>query len=216
MTKQNSTSPEDGASKAATAKSSPYRPRGPRIERRKQIRDQLETIFLREGFRNLTIDSLAKRLHCSNRTLYQIAPSKEEMFLVVLDHWLERIRHLGQQGAMEQSDPIKRVEAFLEPGVTETREASAAFVEDVRSYLPAKQMLGGHQEERMKVLECMVSEGITQGSFREVHAYLVSEVLLSAVTRIDEIDFQSRAGLTFSEAFGELYDLFLRGLVVND
>ncbi|MCY4344691.1 MAG: TetR/AcrR family transcriptional regulator [Gammaproteobacteria bacterium] len=176
----------------------------------------METIFLREGFRGLTIDSLAKRLRCSNRTLYEIAPSKEEMFLVVLDRWLERIRHLGQEGAMAQSDPIKRVEAFLEPGVTETREASAAFVEDVRFYLPAKQMLGRHQEERMKVLESMVSEGIRQGSFREVHAYLVSEVLLSAVTRIDEIDFQSRAGLTFSEAFGELYDLFLHGLVIND
>ena len=137
------------------------------------------------------------------------------MFLVVLDRWLERIRHLGRQGAMEHTDPIRRVEAFLEPGVTETREASAAFVEDVRSYLPAKQMLGRHQEERMKFLERVVSDGINQRSFREVHAYLVSEVLLSAVTRIDEIDFQSRAGLTFSEAFRELYDLFLHGLVVD-
>ena len=185
-------------------------------DRRKQIRDELEKIFLREGFRDLTIDSLAKRLRCSNRTLYEIAPSKEEMFLLILNRWLERIRHLGWQGALEHTDPITRIQAFLEPGVSESREASAKFVEDVRSYLPAKQMLARHQEERMEFLEDVVSDGIKRGSFRKVHAYLVTEVLLSAVTRIDELDFQYRAGLTFSEAFRELYDLLLHGLVVDE
>ena len=186
-----------------------------RSDRREEIRNGLEKIFLREGFRDLTIDRLAKRLRCSNRTLYEIAPSKEEMFLLILDRWLERIRHLGWQGALEHTDPIKRIEAFLDPGVSETREASADFVEDVRSYLPAKQMLARHQEERMKFLEDIVSDGIKRGSFRSVHPYLVAEVLLSAVTRIDELDFQSRSGLTFSEAFAELYELLLHGLVVD-
>ena len=37
----------------------------------------------------------------------------------------------------------------------------------------------------------------------------------AAVTRIDELDFQSRSGLSFSEAFSELYELLLHGLVVD-
>ena len=186
-----------------------------RGQRREQIRDELESLFLKEGFRDLTVNAIAKRLKCSNRSLYDIAPSKEEMFLVVLNRWLERIRHLGWQGALAHTDPIERIEAFLKPGVTETRDAGANFVEDVRSYLPAKQMLARHQEERMKFLEDIVSDGIKQGSFRNLHAYLVAEVLLSAVTRIDEFDFQSRAGLSFSDAFEELYELLLHGLLKN-
>ncbi len=186
---------------------------GSRSDRRDEIRNQLEKIFLREGFRNLTVNKLAKRVQCSNRTLYEIAPSKEEIFLVILNRWLERIRHLGRQGALKHSEPLKRIEAFLNPGVSETRDASADFVEDVRSYLPAKEMLARHQEERMKFLEDIVEDGIGRGSFRDVHAYLVAEVVLSAVTRIDEFDFQTRSGLTFSEAFEELYELLLHGLV---
>ena len=186
-----------------------------RSDRREEIRNQLEQIFLREGFRELTIDRLAKRLKCSNRTLYEIAPSKEEMFLFILNRLLERIRHLGWRGALQHTEPIKRIEAFLHPGVSETRNAGADFVEDVRSYLPAKQMLARHQEERMRFLEDIVSDGIERGSFRKLHPYLVAEILLSAVTRIDELDFQSRSGLTFSEAFSELYELVLHGIVVD-
>lgn len=200
---------------AAAGTKRPKTRRVSRSDRREEIRRQLERIFLREGFRDLTIDQLAKRLKCSNRTLYEIAPSKEEMFLFVLNRWLERIRHLGWQGALEHTEPIKRIEAFLQPGVSETREAGADFVEDVRTYLPAKQMLARHQEERMKFLEDIVSDGIKRGSFRNVHPYLMAEILLSAVTRIDELDFQSRSGLTFSEAFAELYEVLLHGLVVD-
>jgi len=200
---------ESGANESGNAR------RVSRSDRREEVRNQLEQIFLREGFRDLTIDQLAKRLKCSNRTLYEIAPSKEEMFLFILNRWLERIRHLGWRGALQHSEPIKRIEAFLHPGVSETRNAGADFVEDVRSYLPAKQMLARHQEERMKFLEDIVSDGIARGSFRELHPYLVAEILLSAVTRIDELDFQSRSGLTFSEAFSELYDLVLHGLIAK-
>lgn len=200
------------ARKSSKAKSVIGRPTS-RSDRREEVRDQLERIFLQEGFRNLTINKLAKRLQCSNRTLYEIAPSKEEIFLKILDRWLERIRHLGRQGALKHTEPFKRIEAYLNPGVSETRDASADFVEDVRSYLPAKEMLARHQEERMKFLEDIVEDGISRGSFRSVHSSLVAEVVLSAVTRIDEFDFQSRSGLTFSEAFEELYELLLHGLI---
>lgn len=189
--------------------------RATRSRRREKMRAELEAIFLKEGFRDLTIGKLAKRLRCSNRTLYEIAPSKEEMFLQVLDNWLERIRHLGWRGALENQDPVERLQAFLDPGVSETKLASAKFVEDVRSYLPAKQMLARHQEERMHFLEEIVAEGINKGAFKPVHPYLVAEVLLSAVSRIDEIDYEERAGLSFSVAFNELYELLLHGLLRN-
>lgn len=202
------------AKKPGKTRSKVGRPKS-RSDRREEIRDELEKIFLQEGFRDLTVDKLARRVKCSNRTLYEIAASKEEMFLETLNRWLERIRHLGWQGALQHQEPTKRIEAYLKPGVIETREASANFVEDVRSYLPAKQMLARHQEERMGFLQDIIEDGIGQGAFRKVHPYLVAEILLSAITRIDELDFKTKSGLSFSEAFEELYDILLHGLVRN-
>lgn len=200
------------AKKSGKTRSKVGRPKS-RSDRREEIRDELEKIFLQEGFRDLTVDKLARRVKCSNRTLYEIAPSKEEIFLETLNRWLERIRHLGWQGALQHQEPTKRIEAYLNPGVIETREASANFVEDVRSYLPAKQMLARHQEERMGFLQDIIEDGIGQGAFRKIHPYLVAEILLSAITRIDELDFKTKSGLSFSEAFEELYDILLHGLV---
>lgn len=135
------------------------------------------------------------------------------MFLLVVDRWLGRIRQPGRQAVPVINDRVKRLEAFLDPGVSETKQASAEFMVDVRSYLLAKQMLARHQQERMRFLEDTVADGIASGGFKDVHPYLVAEVLLSAVTRIDELDFKGQAGLTFSVVLDELYELLLHGLM---
>src|SRR4051812_8968716 len=90
-------------------------------ERHRTLIDALEQLFLQEGFRSVTVDELAARLKCSKRTLYEVASSKQELFLLVVERWLERIRHLGWQGALEHDDPEKRIIAYLDPGVSQSQ-----------------------------------------------------------------------------------------------
>ena len=45
-----------------------------RRDRRNQIVDGLEEVFLKEGFRKVRIEELASRLRCSRQTLYRLAP----------------------------------------------------------------------------------------------------------------------------------------------
>ena len=59
--------------------------------RREEILDELEAIFLAEGFRGLTVGTLAARLRCSRSTLYALAATKEELYLRVSDRILRRI-----------------------------------------------------------------------------------------------------------------------------
>lgn len=174
---------------------------------------QLEAIFLHGGFRRTTMASLARTLRCSHRALYAIAPSKTDLFLVVLDRWLSRIRAMGLAGAAQHESPVEKIQAYLAPGVSETRLASLALMEDINSLPPAIDILINHQTERMRVIEAIVSAGIAQGSFRKLNAVLVAQVLLSAVKKIDEPDFEAMAGMTFSEALDDLYRLVLHGLI---
>jgi len=66
----------------------------------------------------------------------------------------------------------------------------------------------------MRSVESIIEDGISQGSFREVSPYLFAEILLSAVTRIDEIDFEEHQDITFSSALDELYEIFLNGPLI--
>jgi AcrR family transcriptional regulator len=45
--------------------------------RQAELLDQLEALFLAEGFARFTLEDLAVRLHCSKSTLYALAGSKE-------------------------------------------------------------------------------------------------------------------------------------------
>jgi len=182
-------------------------------ERREQVLDELEGIYLAQGFRKLGMGELAARVRCSRRTLYALAPTKPELFLRVLDRFLRRIRALGADGVAKSRDPREALEALLAPGIEETRRASDAFTADVASHLPARRMLDRHQRARMTLLRELVEEGIRTGVFRGVHAELVAEVMLAAVSRVRDPRLLRRAGLSMSEAFAECSRLICHGLL---
>jgi len=185
----------------------------PRSDRREALLDGLEEIFLKQGFREIGVGELAGRLRCSRRSLYALAPSKQELFLLVLDRFLHRIRRLGREQAFSRTDPGDRIEAFLEPGITETRLASEAFTADVASYAPARRLLDEHQRARMELLREIVEDGHSRGLLRGLHPYLVAEVMLAAVARARDPRFLQEAGLSMSEAFEECSQLLRHGLL---
>lgn len=186
---------------------------GVRTDRQVELLDKLEVIFLEEGFRRLTIGELASRLKCSKRTIYELAPSKQELVLLVMDRWLMRIRSMGRAGMLKHTDPVDRIEAYLEPGVSESIRAGSQFLADVQSSPPAHSILELHQRERTQVLRDILDDGKTRGRFRAFHSALVAEVFLASVARINEPSVLGAANLGFSEAFSEFFGLILHGIV---
>ena len=58
--------------------------------RQAELLDQLESLFLAEGFARFTLDDLAVRLRCSKSTLYALAGSKEQLALRVIRHFFRK------------------------------------------------------------------------------------------------------------------------------
>jgi len=187
-----------------------------RRDRRNQIVDGLEEVFLKEGFRKVRIEELASRLRCSRQTLYRLAPSKAELFLLVLDRFLERIREEGRDAAYAYSGPDERIEAFLRPGITNTLHASRRFTEDVDGYEPARRLLADHQRERMRQLRALIQDGVDRGVFADIHPQLAAEVMLAAVGRASHPSFLADTGLSMSEAFAECSRFLRSGLARSD
>ena len=184
-------------------------------DRQKELLSELEALFFAKGFRTITVDEIAAQLKCSKRTLYEIAPSKQELFIFVIESWLDRIRHLGWQGALQHDDPKQRVMAYLEPGVIESRPASRQFLADLQSYRPALALLEAHQTQRTNVLMEIVEDGARRGKFKPFHSALVAEIFLAAVNRINEPSMLERSGVGFSQAFEELFQILTTGLFMQ-
>lgn len=177
-----------------------------------ELLNQIEAIFFARGYRAVTMNALAEELRCSKRALYEIAPSRQAMFVLIVERWGERIRRLGLEGASLDADPKERLAAFLSPGVSETIGLTENFLSDLQSLPAARAALDHHQRERMETLRGIVEDGIRQGCFAALHAHLVAGVCLAGFARINDPDFLREAQLTFSEAFAELYRLLMTGL----
>jgi len=203
------------ASKTASS-SRPSAPVEPKdalsISREEQLLEELETIFLRDGFRDVTVDQLARTLHCSKRSLYALAPSKEELFLRVFDRYLSRLREDCNRGAAGVS-PEQAFVPYLMPAIDAARKLSATLIRDMTAYAPANEMWERHQRDRMAGLRTLVQRCVDDGIFRNANANLVAEVVAASLRRIREPRFLAASKLSYREAVAELYGLLLHGLL---
>src|SRR3954451_12139473 len=81
--------------------------------RQAQLLDQLEELFLADGFARFTLDDLALRLHCSKSTLYTLASSKEQLALRVVKHFFRKAAAAVEAQTITELDPALRVTAYL-------------------------------------------------------------------------------------------------------
>ena len=108
--------------------------------RQQEVLDALEAAFLERGFRQPTIEELAARAKCSRRTLYEIAPTKGEMFLRVLDRMMWRLDASAREVLHSAADASSRIEKLLGGGVILFRPAGVEFAADLPGYAPARML----------------------------------------------------------------------------
>ncbi len=183
--------------------------------REEQMLEELEAIFLKEGFRGVTVERLARRLRCSKRTLYALAPSKEDLFLRVFDRYLSRLREEGSRGA-RAARPEEAFAPYLTPAIDAARKLSATLIRDITAYPPANEMWERHTRERMAGLRRLVERCVDDGIFRDANAFLVAEVVAASLRRISEPKFLAASKLSYRAAVAELYGLLLHGLLHRD
>ncbi len=173
--------------------------------------DALEAIFLAEGFRDVTVAGLASRLRCSRRSFYQLAPTKEALFLRVLERYLARLREEGRQATIGLP-PERAFEPYLAPAIIAARKLSTTLMRDITGYAPANAIWECHTRERMDGLRALVERCVERGIFRGIDPRLVAEVMSASLRRIGEPRFLADTGLTYREAVAELYGILLHGL----
>lgn len=181
--------------------------------RQHDVLEQLETIFLDSGFSSLTIADLAAGVGCSRRTLYEIAPSRDQLVLVVLDRFL----HKKGRSALDSIDPTdsfdRQIRAYLGGGVKFVWHAPLA--DDLADDAPARRLVDRHYRFVMTVIERLVSLGIDTGEFRPVNPAIVAAAITGASLFIDEPDMTERLGITRTDTIEQILDLVLPSITAS-
>lgn len=180
-------------------------------ERQRELLDQLGRVF-EGGFAELTMASLAGRLNCSLRTLYALAPSRDELVLVVVDRNLWRVGRAAREAVSGDMTPLAALRAYLEAATVAVGRVSEAFARDLASMPAAQQLNDGHDRYIFEVTRALLDMAVEVGEVGAVDTAAVAMVLAGLGRRFSQPDVLPTLRSSPKEAADEVVDLILRGL----
>jgi AcrR family transcriptional regulator len=185
------------------------------LSRRAELFDGLVALLLAEGFSAFTLDELAARLHCSKRTLYALAGSKEQLVRAAVVHFFRGATQRVEAAVADVSGAAAKVAAYLHAVATELAPATPVFLADVAGFTPAAEVYARNTRAAARRVSELVEAGVATGEFRMVHAAFVGDVVSATTVRIQQRQLTAATGLADAEAYRHLADLLLHGLAAS-
>jgi AcrR family transcriptional regulator len=186
----------------------------PLTRRQAELLDQLEELFLAEGFARFTLDDLALRLRCSKSTLYALAGSKEQLAHRVVKHFFRKATAAVEADTGTEDDPALRVTAYLNAVARALAPAGADFHRDLDSFPPGREVYERNTAAAAERVRSLIADGVAQGRFREVHPALIADTVTTLMFRIGRGDTLRATGLDDATAYRELAALLLHGIAL--
>ena len=174
--------------------------------------DELERLFVAEGFAHLSVADLAARLRVSRSTLYRLATGKQELAELVISRMLDRMDESGRAALEQAADPAARVAACLGNGAVSARAGGLEFSRDLETNPGTKAICDQRQALVMSLLEGLIEDGVRSGGFRPVPAALVVQVADAARTRLRDSAVLAALDMTHAEAIDALTSILLDGI----
>ena len=81
-------------------------------KRHYEITNDLEKM-LEKGIPNLTMSQIASNLRISLRTLYEIAPSKDQLIIMIMDNILKKLGRHALDSISNIESPLRKLEKYL-------------------------------------------------------------------------------------------------------
>lgn len=179
--------------------------------RQREILDQLGALFA-QGFAHLTMAEIASLLNCSLRTLYGLAPSRDELVLTVVDRNLWEIGR-NAMGAIEPDmSPLAALRAYLAAATIAVSGTTRELARDLAAMPAARRRNGAHSEYLVAVTRGLLDLAVEQGEIPDLDTAAVARVVASLGHTFAQPDAITELRSTPKEAADMMTDIILRGL----
>ncbi|MDW3176626.1 MAG: TetR/AcrR family transcriptional regulator [Acidimicrobiia bacterium] len=178
--------------------------------RHREVLDELEDLFMTNGFSSFTIAELAREIGCSRRTLYELAPSKDQLVLIVLDRRLHRMGRAALGSIVPTAPLLDQVRQYIQGGVE--YQMFAPLLDDLTEDAPARRLVDRHYRFVMTVVQRLVALGIERGEFTDVDPAVVGAVVTGSSLYMMQPGISADTGLEVAELVSGMLELVLGGL----
>ena len=184
--------------------------KSPQIGKRHlEVMDELESM-LDQGKSFSTMSDLAKKLKISLRTLYEIAPSKEELIVTTVDRVLKKHGKIAMDAMNTHSSPIRKLESFLTVANQAVGPRFERFTLSLSSLNSSKPMVDYHEQYITDLIKNLLDEARIKNEIKEIDTQATA-LLLGGLGRY----FQSKKLLKDLQQTPEQTSNFLTKIIID-
>jgi AcrR family transcriptional regulator len=128
--------------------------------RQLELLDELEEKLRAEGLADLTMAEIAAFLGCSLRTLYGIAPGKDELLLTVVDRRLHRIGRAAIEALRASMRPLDALREYLQSANEAVQPEVLALSAHLVKVRGAERVISAHEDYVIAVTQNLLDRAI--------------------------------------------------------
>jgi AcrR family transcriptional regulator len=153
--------------------------------KRTQILEAASRIFARRVYHQVTMDEIAREGHVGKGTLYRYFPSKEDLYLAIVDQAFDLlIQRLEAEHGAESSPTValgRMIEAIVETFARHLPFFRLVHRGEGRLFLRKKQVIRARRVHIARLLAEVLDRGVQTGAFRKVDRTLAPSMLIGMV-----------------------------------
>ena len=184
-------------------------------KRHNEIIDALE-ILLESGVPNLTMSEIAKKLKISLRTLYEIAPSRDELILMTMDNILKKLGKFAMDSVSEIHSPIEKLEEYLMIVNQAVGPKFDRFLKDMEKINGSKMTADYHENFIKNFIKELLEQAIKKKEIKAIDVKAFS-ILLGGIGR-EFFKEENKRSINFSpeESANSITSIILNGIKLKN
>jgi AcrR family transcriptional regulator len=191
-------------------------------DRRKDIIDRAAPILIREGYKGISMNELARQLHLTKPGLYYHFKDKQELLYASMHRSMDFIEKMSLQATMGARDNEERLREIiyqhaLRVAVSERKGALTTLIVDDVSFLRSEDRRVITQRKRayFELVRATVIQLKKEGSLRKsLDAVVATFTILGMVMWLTKW-YEPSGRLSAEEVAGQIADMALAALVTD-
>ena len=183
--------------------------------RQLEILDTLDASVLSGDFADLTMAEIARRMTCSLRTLYDIAPGKDALVLAVADRQLHRVGREAMEALEMDLPPLDRLRAYLRATNRALQPKTVLFTQAFRKFSGASELAEAHTKYIVEITRALLDEADQAGDIRDVDSGAVAFVLGRLGREFSRSEMAGAGNESPRETADSIAEIILDGLVAK-
>ena len=184
-------------------------------KRHNEIIDALE-VLLESGVPNLTMSEIAKKLKISLRTLYEIAPSRDELILMTMDNILKKLGKFAMDSVSEIHSPVEKLEEYLMIVNQAVGPKFDRFLKDMEKINGSKMTADYHENFIKNFIKELLEQAIKKKEIKAIDVKAFA-ILLGGIGR-EFFKEENKRAINFSpeESANSITSIILNGIKLKN